>query len=122
MSRSSIKSLVAEAAIGGNRFVKFGAADYGALLAAAASDLIVGVSDLTAATGEDVDVTMAGPAELILGGAVTRGQKLTSDANGAGVAAAPAAGTNNQIGAVALISGVAGDIIPVHVVLTTLQG
>lgn len=124
MNRDTVKSYSAEGAIAPNIFIKPGAADYGVLAASAVSSLIIGVSvDLiTVASGESVDVIHEGIANLKLGGTVTRGDKLTSDASGYGVTAAPAAGTNNQIGAVALVSGVSGDIIPVLVSLSTLQG
>ena len=69
-----------------------------------------------------VDVTLGGPAEVVLGGAVTRGQPLTSDANAAAVAAAPAAGVNAFTSGFALASGVAGDVIPFHAMRGVIQG
>lgn len=117
------KSYTAEGAISANRFVKVGAADYGVLQAAAVADKIIGIStEIDAATGERTDVVHEGIADLKLGGTVARGDLLTSDATGQGVVAAPAAGTNNRIGAMALISGVIGDIIPVKVIQGTFQG
>jgi Uncharacterized conserved protein (DUF2190) len=117
------KSYTAEGAISANRFVKVGAADYGVLAAAAATDKIIGVStEVDAAIGERADVVHDGIADLKLGGAVARGDLLTSDATGRGVVAAPAAGTNNRIGAMAIISGVADDIIPVKVIQGAFQG
>src|SRR5687767_178384 len=108
------KSYTAEAAISANRIVKVGAADYGVLQAAGVGDKSIGdTTEIDAAINERVDVIHNGIADLKIGGAVARGDLLTSDANGQGVAAAPAAGTNNRIIGVALISGVNGDIIPV---------
>lgn len=117
------KSYTAEGAIGANLIVKPGAADYGALVAAAVSDKSIGIStEIAAASGERVDVIQEGIADLKLGGTVTRGDLLTSDASGQGVTAAPAAGTNNRIVGVALISGVSGDIIPVQIQQSMMQG
>ena len=117
------KSYVAEAAIAGNRIVKFGAADYGVIQGAAATDLLIGVSTrLDATTGERIDVVHEGIADVKLGGTVTRGQRITSDATGQGVAAAPAAGTNNGVVGMALTSGVSGDVIPVLISVGQIQG
>lgn len=117
------KNYTAEAAVGANLFVKPGSVDGKIVQAAAAADLIIGVSEnIAAAAGERCDVVHVGMADLLLGGPVTRGQELTADANGKGVVAAPAAGANNRIGAIAQVSGVAGDIIPVFVTLGLKQG
>lgn len=117
------KSYTAEAAISANRIVKVGAADYGVLTAAAVSDKLLGITtEIDAASGERVDVIHEGIADLKLGGTVARGDFLTSDASGQGVAAAPAAGTNNQIIGKALVSGVSGDVIPVLISPSMLQG
>jgi hypothetical protein len=117
------KSYSAEGAILANRFVKVGAADYGVLQAAAVSDKIIGITtEIDAALGERTDVVLDGIADLKLGGAVGRGDLLTSDATGQGIVAAPAAGTNVRLGAMALISGVAGDVIPVKVIQGSFQG
>lgn len=117
------KAYTAEGAIGANLLVKPGAADFGLLAAAAVGDLIIGVStEIAAASGERVDVIHAGIADVKLGGTVTRGNPITSDASGQGVAAAPAAGVNNRIVGFALTSGVSGDIIPVMLDLGYIQG
>lgn len=117
------KSYTAEGAIGANLIVKVGAADYGVLVAAAVGDVSIGIStEVAAASGERIDVIHAGIADLKIGGNVTRGAFLTSDASGQGVVAAPAGGTNNRIIAVALTAGVSGDIIPVLVQPMSFQG
>ena len=123
-NRDLVKSYTAEGAIPAARIVKFGAADYGVLQAAAVGDFLIGVSlpNIAAATGESCDVIHEGIAELQLGASVTRGALLTSDASGQGVVAAPAAGTNNRVIGVALVSGVSGDIIPVLISPGTFQG
>lgn len=117
------KSYLAEAAISAARIVKVGANDYGVLVAVAVADKIIGIStEIDAASGERIDVVHEGIADLKLGGTVARGDFITTDASGQGVTAAPAAGTNNQIVGKALISGVSGDIIPVLIAPSMLQG
>jgi predicted RecA/RadA family phage recombinase len=117
------KNYLAEGAIGAMLFVKPGAADYGALVAAAGTDKVIGIAtDIAAAAGDRVDVIHEGIADLILGGTVARGDLLMSDAAGKGVVAAAAAGSNVRVGAMALISGVSGDIIPVKVIQGSFQG
>lgn len=119
-----IKNYTADATIGKYRIVKMGSADGNVAQAAAATDLLIGVtSRVTAeAAGDRVDVIRSGLAEVEYGGAVTRGAKLTADANGKAVAAAPAAGVNNQIIGVAEVSGVAGDIGSVFIAPGVMQG
>ena len=109
------KPYYAGATVTKRRFVKPGSADNAAILAAANTDAIFGVSgpSIDATINLPFDVVMAGIAEIELGGAVTRGDYLTSDANGMGVELSDtildAAGANS--GGVALQSGVSGDII-----------
>ncbi len=122
------KSYLGSGAIAANSIVKFGAADDTMSPAAAATDLLVGISNELGLSADDVskgnmvDIVLEEIAELKLGGTVTRGQKLTSDASGYGVAAAPVAGSNVHIIAIALRSGVAGDIIPVLIEQSVFQG
>ncbi len=117
------KSYLAEGTINPFRIVKPGANDYGVLQGAAATDFLVGVTtEVDASSGERVDVIHEGIADLKLGGTVTRGGPVTSDASGQGVAAAPGAGTNNRIIGFAVISGVSGDIIPVQLAPGVMQG
>lgn len=117
------KSYLAEGAIAANIIVKVGAADYGVLAAAAVSDKFIGIStEIDVASGERIDVIHEGIADLKLGGTVARGDFITTNASGQGVAAAPSAGTNNQIVGKALVSGVSGDVIPVLVAVSMLQG
>jgi hypothetical protein len=117
------KSYAAEGAIAANLIVKPGANDWGALVAGGATDKAIGITtEVAAASGERVDVVHSGIADLKLGGTVTRGDLLTSDASGQGVTAAPSAGVNNRVIAIALISGVSGDIIPAKLRLFMMQG
>lgn len=114
----------AGAAVNPYRFVKPGAADGKAIQAAAVGDAIMGVSDSLGAdaAGDRLDVHTEGVAQIELGGTVTRGDWLTSDADGKGVAAAPAAGVNNSVGGRVRVSGVAGDIVDFHLALGQIQG
>jgi hypothetical protein len=116
------RAYTAGAAIRANRLVKF-SADYTVVEATASSDLIIGVSDNVAvSSGDRVDVFKDGVVPVVLGGAVTRGQPVTSDANGAGVQGAPGAGINIRVIGFAETSGVAGDIIDVTMSLGFMQG
>ena len=111
------KAFVAEAAISAFRIVKFGTTDDLVTAAAAAADLSIGIVEGVApAAGERCDVVMAGLAEVTAGGAVTRGQLVTADAQGRAVAAAAG---NRAIG-MARASGVAGDVIEVLITPSTV--
>lgn len=118
-----IKSFVAEAAITKFRIVKFGASDDNVLTNAAVSDKSIGVTtDIDAAINDRVDVVVSGISDVEYGGTVTRGDKLTSDATGKALAAAPSAGVNNHIIGIAMVSGVSGDIGAVNVAVSVMQG
>lgn len=118
------KNYTAGAAIAPFRIVKFGAADGEVVQAAAATDLSIGVSGSLPATaaGERIDIIRAGLTPVALGGTVTRGDKLTADANGAAVTAAPAAGANANIIGIAEVSGVAGDVALMLIAPSIMQG
>lgn len=117
------KTFVAGAAIGAYKIVKFGADDNTVVLAAASTDLLIGVTNQVGpALGERLDVIYNGIGEVTLGGTVTRGQKLTSDASGNAIAAAPAAGANAQIVGVAMQSGVSLDVVEVLLSQGVMQG
>ena len=124
MQQGLIKTYKTGGAVAHCRFVKFGGADDTVVQAAASTDLIVGISDVPGgvASGTRADVVLDGITDLELGGTVARGTFLTADADGKGVAAAPGAGVNAYTGAQALVSGVAGDIVPVHVFKSRIQG
>ncbi|PCJ57857.1 MAG: DUF2190 domain-containing protein [Rhodospirillaceae bacterium] len=117
------KNFIAEAAITKRRIVKFGTADGQVVQGAAVTDALFGVSaDLDAAINERIDVHVAGIVEVEIGAAVTRGDLLTADANGKAVAAAPAAGVNNNIIGHAMVSAVDGDIADVLLAPGSTQG
>ncbi len=101
------KTLVAGAAVSANRIVKFGATDKNAILAAAATDKSIGISDnLGADSGEAFDVIISGIASVTYGGTVAAGDLLTSDSTGRAIATTTA--THRIIG-VAMLDGVIGD-------------
>jgi len=102
---------------------KFGADDDTLSQATASTEDLVGVfQHTTAAAGDEVRVMLSGISNVKLGGTVTRGNPITSDANGKGVAAAPGAGVNANVIGRALASGVDGDIIPVFLAPGRIQG
>ena len=79
------KNFIAEAGISAYRVVKFGSTDDYVVQAAAAGDSVIGVVEGVApSAGERCDVVLAGIAEVTLGGAVTRGGGVVSDAWPAG--------------------------------------
>lgn len=103
------KAFDAGAAVPAYTIIKLGANDGTAVPSAAATDALLGVStSLPAALGERVDAILVGVAEVRYGGPVTRGDLLTSDANGKAVKAVAGAGVRT-IG-VAMQSGVADDV------------
>lgn len=106
--------------------VKIGAADETVIVAAAATDKVLGVACLpdggSAASGDRLDVAVGGIYEVIAGGTVARGDLLTSDASGKAVTAAPVAGTNNYVIGRALMSGVSNDVIAVLLIPSSFQG
>jgi len=119
-----IKNLIAAAVIAAYRIVKFGADDAHVAQGAAATDALIGVTgQLGAAAAEDrIDITLSGTVYVEYGGAVTRGDPLTSDAVGRAVTAAPAAGVNNRTIGFAMSSGVLGDIGSVDISKNQIQG
>ncbi len=94
-----LKNYIADAAIPANTLVKF-SADGHVVPAASATDSIIGVSDnVAAAIGERVDVIRFGIAPVIYGGVVTRGDLLTTDANGNAVSVTRHTHTENTAAA-----------------------
>ena len=106
------KSYSAEAAIAAYRIFKFGAADGGILIAAAATDKLVGVIDRmpAAVAGDRVDGIRSGIAEVEYGGTIAAGDLLTSDASGRAIVATAGAGSNVRVIGIAEVAGVVGDI------------
>jgi len=116
------KSVKSTAAVAANTIAKPGADDDTYSTATAVSDEMIGIFQHASGAGEEVRLGLAGVSLLKLGGTVTRGNWLTSDGSGQGVAASPATGVNNSVIAKALASGVSGDIIPVLLAQGKIQG
>lgn len=117
-----IKTYDAGAAIGAYTIVKF-SADFIVVPAAAATDNLVGVTtEVQSNTGDRVDVVHTEAPYVQLGGTVTAGQWLTSDANGHAVAAAPASGAVANVIGMARFGGVSGDVIEVVMAPAQLHG
>jgi len=118
-----VKNCTAGAAINAYRIVKLSAADT-VVLAAAATDLLVGVNtDVAPALGERCDVALMGIAFVEAGAAIALGAFVTADAVGRGVTAAPGAGVNNRVIGFALEAATAaGDVIRVALEAGVMQG
>jgi endonuclease YncB( thermonuclease family) len=123
-NRDLIKSYSSEGTIAPCRIVKPGANDYGVAVAAAAADKLIGVTMplISVVSGDTVEIMHDGICDLQLGGTVTRGDQLTSDASGQGITATASAGSNVRVIGIAIVSGVSGDIIPVLLSPGSFQG
>ncbi|WP_263418678.1 capsid cement protein [Terriglobus albidus] len=123
MNQNTMIPKTATASVGKYRIVKPGTNNGEAVLASAATDKIVGVSDnLDVVSGDRYDVVVAGYAPVTYGGTIAAGDPLTSDANGAAVTAAPAVGSNVRLIGFAHFAGVAGDVWPIQVAPSVMQG
>lgn len=110
------RSYEAASDVAGNRLVSFADASNDSTVetASAATDPLLGVSDrLGADAGQMLDVHRGGLVQVQLGGTVSAGAPLTSDANGKAVAASATASTTVRIVGYADQPGVADDIIDV---------
>lgn len=118
-----IKTCTAGGAIPAYRILKFSAADT-VVLAAAATDSLIGVStDIAAASGERCDVVKAGIAYIEAGAATTLGGPVTADSVGKAINAAPATGVNNRIiGFFDEAAAADGDIVRVLLAPGVMQG
>ena len=85
--------------------------DHSVVIAAAGTDPIVGVLQNKPAAGAAALVRFLGSTKVVAGGTITRGDLVTSDANGKAVAT-----TTNKDVAVgrALVSAVSGDILEIQ--------
>lgn len=108
-----ILSFIAAAAIAAHRIVVFGNDDSTVVTASAATDSLIGISDLGAdAAGDRLDIIMDDIAEVEYGGTITRGDPITSDANGKAITATVA---GSRIIGFAMVSGVTGDIGSINI-------
>jgi hypothetical protein len=118
-----MRAFTAGGAISPYRIVRLASADTVEQAAAVANALIGVNTDLTIVSGERVEVMVQGIAWVEAGAAITIGALVTTDSVGRGVAAAPAAGTNNRHIGVALDAAVAaGDQIRVLLSPGSVQG
>ena len=109
-----IRAYEASADIAGSRIVKFSDAASSNKIAQANSNTAasLGVSDAMGADlGGMCDVHRDGLISVELGGTVTAGAPLTSDADGKAIAAVAAAGTTIRIIGFADEPGIAGDVV-----------
>lgn len=134
MSTPQSFSMVAGGIIRPSRFVKLSTTDEGRVLEADAGNKVFGVSEegtrkvpltglddgYAAIEGESLRVYGLGArCYLELGGTVTRGDRLKSDADGKAVTASA---DTEEYGAIALNGGVSGDLIRVLVDFGTIAG
>lgn len=105
-----IKNYIAGAAVPASRIVKNGASPGYAILNAAATTVSLGVTteNISAATGERIDVIFDGIVIVEAGAAITFNTKLTSDGTGRAVTAVA---TNEVIGIALEAATAAGDLI-----------
>ncbi|ETR79288.1 hypothetical protein X566_01480 [Afipia sp. P52-10] len=119
-----IRSYPCPADVAPHRIVKFSdvSASSSVAQATAATEPLWGVSDaMGGSAGGMVDVILAGLGEVQLGGTVTAGAPLTSDADGKAVALVGSAGATRRLVGFAEQPGVAGDIIRISVERSVLQ-
>lgn len=118
------KNFQATGAIGAHRIV-IANADGTISIAGAggAATALFGVNaELDLADGEYGDIVKVGIADVVFGGNVAAGDPITSDANGAAVKAAPAAGANVRIIGFAEVAGAAGDLAQILIAPGVMQG
>lgn len=101
-----------------HRFVKFGSTDELVVSASGAAEVVMGILGNAPASGEIAEVYLpGGGAKLKLAGTVARGAYIATNATGEGVAAV----AGEKYGAMAMESGVSGDVIGVEVILGELE-
>lgn len=124
MNPGLTKNRVAGGAVADRRFVKPHSTAGQIVQAAAATDLIIGVSCQPggAASGAPCDFHITGLVEVDCGGTVGEGAPVTADSNGKAVAAAPSTGANARVAGIAYDAGVSGDIIRVLLGPGYIQG
>lgn len=112
-----IKPYKAGGALTPGQAVKFSTADGIVVASAAETDLHIGiyVGDKAAASGDMVPICLLGLATALAGDTVTRGQRLTGETATGRVVPVDASG-GEVVVAIALASGIDGDLIPVLVV------
>lgn len=110
------KTYTAAAAVAANRIVKFTATPGEVVQAAAATDKLMGIShpaNVGVDVGRRIDVALSGIEPLQFAGICAAGDPVTADADGKGVKANPAAGTQCRIIGYVQVATAAGDIADV---------
>lgn len=116
------KELTAKTAVTKYRVVKKDTTEDQVSHATAVADKSYAIAQTSAGVGERVRVTLAGIGKAEAGGTFVQGDLLTVDGSGRVIVAAPAAGTNNRIIAVAMGDAVLNDIVTVLIAPGMLQG
>lgn len=118
------KNYIADAAITPWTIVKVGSDSSHVATATTAADAMLGVTgEVGPASGERVDISLAGIEYVVAGAAFSAGVALTSDGSGRAIAAAPATGVNvTTIGTALEAASAAGDVVRVLLGLGSLQG
>lgn len=117
------KTFTAGAAIGANKLVKMGSNDGEVIEAVDGAATIVGAApDVATASGDRIDVQVAGIAKVKSGGTITRGGFVTASTAGVGVASAPGAGVNSCVAGYAMESCASGDLFGVMIAPSRIQG
>jgi hypothetical protein len=118
------KELSVSGSVNQYSLVKFASDDNTCEQASDSTAEILGVAQFAPTTDQpQVRIRMSGISWVVLGtGGCTRGNPITSDGSGNGVVAAPSAGTNAYIVGYAMGSGIAGQLVPVHIVPQRIQG
>jgi predicted RecA/RadA family phage recombinase len=98
---------IAEGAVTARRILRVGTADHALAQSAVKNVPLIAVAYFDAATGNHLTAVTAGVAKVQAGAAVTRGARITADADGRGVTAAAG---ENYVG-VALESAGAADVL-----------
>ena len=91
-------------------FMKMGSADFTVVITAAATDAPIGVLQDTPLSGDSAGVAFSGITKIVLGGTVTRGDRVGTDANGHAVKYTEGTDTTSYISGIMLESGSSGDI------------
>lgn len=118
MAEPLIRSFVANADIRGNRIAAFHATKQAAVEASANTAALLGVSTSPGASaGAMVDVVQLGLAEVVAGGNLARGVRVTSDAEGRAVAVPAPGAQAATVSVVGTVQAAAaeGDIVEIVV-------
>ena len=107
------KTFEAKSAIGKYKIAAHGAEDGECKLATAGADALLGVTELVGsdASGDRVDLVLAGAVKVTYGGKIAKGDRLTADGSGRAVATTTA---GHKVLGLALKGGIEGDIGSVH--------